>query len=209
MKCPHCLMSFHTAWKKVPLGTYAQLNWYCGIQSCPECNGTIVGLGADHERDAAKTMAAQLVFPRTTARPRLPVEVTEPFASDYREACLVFADSPKASAALSRRCLQNILRDVAKVKPQDLSKEIEEVVPKLPAHLGTAVDEVRTVGKFAAHPLKSTNTGAILDVEPGEPEWLLDVLDGLFDFYFVQPALLKAKRDALNAKLKDAGKPPI
>jgi hypothetical protein len=43
----------------------------------------------------------------------------------------------------------------------------------------------------------------------GEAEWLLDVLEGLFDFYFVQPALLKAKRDALNKKLKDAGKPAM
>lgn len=27
--------------------------------------------------------------------------------------------------------------------------------------------------------------------------------------YSVQPAVLKSKRDALNAKLKDAGKPPM
>jgi hypothetical protein len=34
-------------------------------------------------------------------------------------------------------------------------------------------------------------------------------LETLFDFFFVQPELLKAKRDALNKKLKDAGKPPL
>ena len=34
-------------------------------------------------------------------------------------------------------------------------------------------------------------------------------LEGLFDFYFVQPAKLKKKRDALNEKLKKAGKPPL
>lgn len=43
----------------------------------------------------------------------------------------------------------------------------------------------------------------------GEAEWLLDVLEALFDFYFVQPATLRAKKDALNKKLKEAGKPPI
>lgn len=46
-----------------------------------------------------------------------------------------------------------------------------------------------------------------MEVEPGEAEWLLDVLEGLFDFYFVQPANAQRKRDALNEKLKAAGKP--
>jgi len=30
-----------------------------------------------------------------------------------------------------------------------------------------------------------------------------------FDFYFVQPEVMRKKRDALNQKLKDAGKPPM
>jgi hypothetical protein len=46
-------------------------------------------------------------------------------------------------------------------------------------------------------------------VEPGEAEWNLDVIESLFDFYFTQPALLKKKRDALNTKLKAAGKPEM
>jgi hypothetical protein len=43
----------------------------------------------------------------------LPSEVPPEFANDYKEACLIIANSPKASAALSRRCLQNILREKA------------------------------------------------------------------------------------------------
>jgi len=46
-------------------------------------------------------------------------------------------------------------------------------------------------------------------VEAGEAEWQLDVLTGLFDFYFVQPAESQRKRDALNKKLADAKKPPM
>lgn len=37
-------------------------------------------------------------------------EVEPQFAEDYNEACLVLPFSPKASVALSRRCLQNIIR---------------------------------------------------------------------------------------------------
>ena len=33
--------------------------------------------------------------------------------------------------------------------------------------------------------------------------------DASNDFYFVGPAKAKAKRDALNVKLNDAGKPPM
>ncbi len=66
-----------------------------------------------------------------------------------------------------------------------------------------------TIGAFAAHPIKSKASGEIIDVEPGEAEWNLDVLESLFDFYFTQPALLKKKREALNTKLKEAGKPEM
>ena len=92
-----------------------------------------------------------------------------------------------------------------------MAKEIQEVLDsgKLPSHLAESIDAVRNLGNFAAHPLKSQHTGEIIDVNPGEAEWNLDVLESLFDFYFVQPAVLKAKRDALNAKLKEAGKPPM
>jgi hypothetical protein len=82
-------------------------------------------------------------------------------------------------------------------------------MPKLPSHLAEAIDAVRSLGNFAAHPLKSTNTGEVLDVEPGEAEWLLEVLEQLFDFYFIQPAKLQARRAALNQKLQEAGKPPM
>src|SRR4030088_3523806 len=108
---------------------------------------------------------------------------------------MVLADSPKASAALSRRCLQTILREHARVKPQDLSKEIDEVLAskQLPTHLANDIDAVRHYGNFAAHPIKSTSSGEIFSVEPGEAEWQLDLLEGLFDFYFVGPAESKRK----------------
>lgn len=47
----------------------------------------------------------------------------------------------------------------------------------------------------------SKSTGDIVDVEPGEAEWTLDVLEGLFDFFFVQPAKTVARKAALDAKL--------
>jgi hypothetical protein len=151
----------------------------------------------------------RLIQPKVTARAPLPTEVPAQYANDYKEACTVLSDSAKASAALSRRCLQHLLREKAKTEKRDLADQIVEVLPTFPSHLAEAVDAVRNIGNFAAHPIKSTNTGEIVDVEPGEAEWNLEVLEGLFDFYFVQPAILKKKRDALNAKLAEAKKPPM
>ena len=151
------------------------------------------------------------VWPKGTARAPLGKDVKDSFASDYREACNVLADSPRASAAMSRYCLQRLLREKAGVKHSDLSGEIDQVMVSktLPSDLAEDLDAIRAIGNFAAHPIKSKNTGQIVDVEPGEAEHLLTVLEELFDFYFVRTAERAAKRAEINKKLADAGKPPL
>lgn len=210
MKCPHCLENFHDEWQAYDLDvpqTQKARRFQVERTICPACNNVVIRLRfVQEERDGWIVLQ---VWPRGSARPPLSPAVPESYASDYSEAALILADSPKASAALGRRCLQDLLREVAKVTPGDLFSEIGEVMPKLPAHLADAVDAVRNIGNLAAHPMKSQNTGAVLDVEPGEAEWLLEVLEGLFDFYFVQPELLAQRRQAINAKLAEAGKPSV
>ncbi len=223
MKCPHCLVEFHdqqTFWSVV-VGADADQWWILSRRTCPGCNRFVLYL----ENGAAPgplTQAQQnvrmnpgarsiLVWPKGVSRAPVPQEVPPAIVEDYKEACLVLADSPKASAALSRRCLQNLLRQAAGVKPADLSNEIQQVLDsgKLPPGVADNIDAVRNIGNFGAHPNKSKSTGEVVDVEPHEAEWNLDVLESLFDFYFVQPARAKARRDALNKKLQDAGKPPL
>lgn len=154
----------------------------------------------------------RIVHPKSTSRSPIPVEVDDEMVkSDYIEACLVLTDSPKASAALSRRALQHILREKLNVKHQDLSKEIQEAIDGnlLPAELSENLDVIRNIGNFAAHPLKSKSSGEVVDVEPGEAEWNLEVLEDLIEYTFVRPARAKAKIEKLNEKLRDTGKPEI
>lgn len=148
--------------------------------------------------------------PRGAARP-VPPEVDEHYAADFREASTVLSDSPKASAALSRRCLQTLLRDKVGVKPGDLYNEIQQVLDtnQLPSYLADDLDAVRSIGNFAAHPVKSKSSGEIVTVEPGEAEWTLNVLEELFDFYFVKPVQAAKRRNSWNQKIGDAGKPPL
>jgi len=147
---------------------------------------------------------------KSATRPSASQEVPQHIAEDFNEACSVLPDSPKASAALGRRCLQNVLHDQGYTH-HNLGNAIQAVLDakQLPAAIAENMDAIRQIGNFAAHPMKDTNSGAILPVEPEEAGWNLDVLEELFDFYYIQPALAKAKRDALNLKLQAAGKDPM
>lgn len=219
MQCPHCLSHFHESWthQAITVGE-DRLGWAVSYTVCPACKRTVLELGRARLTGrshgaivAGSTVPVRLIYPKTISRSPIPAEVPKEFVTDYLEACLVVADSEKASAALSRRCLQYLLREKAGIKKDDLAKEIQQVLDskQLPTHLADDLDAIRNIGNFAAHPLKATNTGEIVDVEPQEAEWLLTVLEGLFDFYFVQPARAKARREGLNIKLQTLGKPPM
>ncbi len=148
-----------------------------------------------------------MIHPLGSTRSPCPNEVPAEIAEDYKEACLVEHLSPKAAAALARRCLQNMLRERGiDVDSKKLYDEISEAMENLTSNLSDAIDAIRTVGNFAAHPEKSDNTGEIIEVEVGETEWTLDVLEDLFDHYYVHPAKTQAKKDKLNEKLREAGK---
>lgn len=217
MDCPHCTKSIHVNWRQTGLGTDHELKLVARYTECPACNRVIVKLRKQgmeefqpgHFGPIEGDVGEVFVHPRAPSRAPIHASVPDDLAADYREACLVLADSPKASAALSRRCLQHLLRETAGIKKRNLDEEIEEAMKQLPAHLADAIDGVRVVGNFAAHPIKSQGTGEVVEVEAGEAEWNLDTLEGLFDHYFTQPALLEVKRAALNAKLAEAGKPEL
>jgi hypothetical protein len=220
MKCPHCRVAFHDTEKFEYLAQDVDAHWASIYLVCPSCRKIIVflrkgaGVGKGPQGypvSVLGSVASTLVYPKGTARPPVPQEVPPDIAQDYTEACRVLTDSPKASAALSRRCLQATLRSAGAVKPGDLADEIQQVLDsgKLPSTLAESIDAIRNVGNFSAHPIKSKATGTVVPVEPHEAGWNLDVLEALFDYFFVQPAIIAKKRAALDAKLQDAGKPPM
>jgi hypothetical protein len=201
MRCPHCLEGF-----QADLRPHRQVqdddgDWDIHSALCPSCNRATIFL-TTKKTDQNAPYREIRAWPKDADRLPLPPEVIEPYASDYYEACLVLADSPRASAALSRRCLQALLRDKADVRPGDLRSEIDQALASktLPPQLATIIGNIPDVGNFAAHPFKSTHPGLVLAVEPGEADYILDVLEGLFEFYLVRSARRAAERDALKEK---------
>jgi len=212
VNCPHCKTTVRL---ERPTNVESSANWFrltspkksmlVFHSQCPECLQFVIS----SEEVEQNNRIEHSLWPQTTARDPIPSQVDQHIAQDYTEAALVLQFSPKASAALSRRCLQTVLKEKGGTKAKDLNDQIEEVLPQLPSHIAQNLDTIRVIGNFAAHPIKSQVTGAIIDVEPGEAEWNLDVLDALFDFYYVRPDLEQKKRDAINKKLQEAGKPPL
>jgi hypothetical protein len=225
MICPHCNVAASLEFEdffaeKAEDYEQTKEGYSLAWEFCPECGKPIVlmkrgtclvrsneyGVGVTDILDGE----ARILYPTSNVRTVAP-EVPEPHSSDFLEACSVLALSPKASAALSRRTLQNILREQFSIQHSSLAQEIEAFIGRddIPSYLSEAVDAIRNIGNFAAHPLKDTHSDQIVDVESGEAEWLIEVLESLFDFTFVQPKKLQERKEKLNDKLRKLGKPEM
>lgn len=122
------------------------------------------------------------LIPEGSAKP-MPDYVPAAIRENYVEACLISNLSPKASATLSRRCLQGILRDFWGVKPDTLFNEIKEIESKVDAETWAAIDAVRKIGNIGAHMEKDINV--IVDVDPNEATLLIELVETVIREWYV------------------------
>ncbi|MDR2240175.1 MAG: DUF4145 domain-containing protein [Zoogloeaceae bacterium] len=120
--------------------------------------------------------------PQSQAKP-FPSYIPQPILDDYKEACLIKDLSPKASATLSRRCLQGIIRDYWSISKNRLVDEINELKGKIDATTWDAIDAVRSIGNIGAHMEKDINL--VIDVEPEEAELLIGLIEILLKDWYV------------------------
>ena len=117
--------------------------------------------------------------------------------SDYEEAAAIVDLSPKASATLSRRCLQGILRDFWKAKPGRLVDEIDEIKSKIDGVTWNAIDGVRKLGNIGAHMEKDINV--IVDVDPNESALLVSLVETLIEEWYIGRAEREARMNSIIA----------
>ena len=219
MECPHCNIHIHEDRSQQTISSDNSRYWGVLYQKCPSCNNLIIWL-ASKNKDKIKDLQhiyftnadiRYVVLPASSIR-TAPPQVPEAIARDFIESASIVDASPKASATLSRRCLQHILIEAAEVNPKsNLDKQIQEAIDKknMPSYISDMLDSVRIVGNFEAHPSKSTTTGLIIEVEPEEANLNLYVIEQLFDFYYVKPYIIKERKEQINAKIIDSGKTKI
>ncbi len=218
MKCPHCGTDFHERWSdQTMLNDWNQIvrgrggYWKYRTTDCSKCRDVVIEIASLWKDD--DVLDWRRVYPIGANRGPVPPELPPEIASDYIEACNVLPVSAKASAALSRRCLQNILHAFG-YRARDLAAEIDlllnEPDPKkaAPQRLSQTIDAIRHFGNFSAHPINDKTALQIIDVEPHEAEWCLEILEECFDHFYVGPAVAREKKAALDAKLAAAGKLP-
>ena len=168
---------------------------------------------ADYKADA---ILVRRIRPEGNAKPQ-PDCVPQALVNDYTEACLIRDLSPKASATLIRRCLQGMIRDFAGISDRTLFLEIaklREALQKGEAPQGVtdetvdAIDHVRKIGNIGAH--MEVDIDHIVEVEPGEAEALIALVEMLFAEWYVarqrrhdrlaQIAAIATDKDAAKSK---------
>jgi hypothetical protein len=196
MQCSHCHTEISVTPHVFALGEDSDGAWQVSSCRCPVCHRLLVSL-------CTKEGSTYPAWPATLSRPRLSEDVPGEYATEYLAACQIIAFSPEASAALSRRLLHRLLAAHAGAGPGGLFQQIDKAArsPELPPYLKDALRSLAQIAKLAPDNEKSRRPEVLAPVEPGEAEWLLDVLQPLFELYFVQPARMQRRHDELEESI--------
>ncbi len=218
--CPHCQEKVNLgepmrvrggqSWQQESEWVPLTFHWVCSRGRsewalvgflCPVCDFPILVIGADIGLASGTPWPDQVIYPRFRSRAPDPA-VPEGIAKDWREAWAILDISPRASAALSRRCMEAILLEATSASPRtNLAGLLKLAEQRFPAHLHEELDHVRQLGNIAVHLKADGVTGEILDIEENEAQLMLQVLDDLLEFFYVQPARSRERRATLQAKI--------
>lgn len=122
------------------------------------------------------------VFPVASYK-QFPEYVPESIRNDYKEANLILSLSPKASATLSRRCLQGMIHDFWKINEGNLAKEINKLEGKIPPDQWKVIDGVRRLGNIGAHMENDINL--IVEIDPNEAHKLIRLIELLIKNWYI------------------------
>ncbi len=148
------------------------------FNNCPVCN--FQNISATYMQGPKQNKVN--IFPISLAK-QFPEYVPFPIREDYEEAYSIKDLSPKASATLSRRCLQGMIRDFWNITKNNLYEEISELKDKIPAKQWEVLNGIRSIGNIGAHMEKDINT--IVDIDPNEAERLIRVIELLIEKWYV------------------------
>lgn len=147
---------------------------------CPSCSKTqikIIGFGNDVQH------IKQTIFPINNTK-IFPDYIPQQISIDYNEACSIVELSPKASATLSRRCLQGMIRDFWGVSgKKNLFEEINAIENQISPQVKSVLNSVRKIGNIGAHMEKDINL--IVDIEPGDAKQLINLIEYLIKEWYI------------------------
>lgn len=195
--CPYCknhttLTSPHTDsnWRELRVSNsdLGNIGFFIDAITCPNINCKKIKLtGSLHSVNSGGCIGATKIYqwsllPESTAK-IIPDYIAEVIREDYYEACKILNLSPKASATLSRRCLQGMIRDFHKITKSTLNEEIISLKDTLDTDTWDSINAVRKIGNIGAHMEKDVNV--IVNVEPEEANLLIQLIEQLIEDWYV------------------------
>lgn len=148
------------------------------------------------ETEIGEEISEWKLVPQGSGKP-FPNYIPKAIRNDYNEACLIESLSPKASATLSRRCLQGMIRDFWGIKGRTLYEEVQALEDKVDGATWKAIDAVRKIGNIGAHMERDIDT--IIDVDPQEAGLLIELIETLLTEWYIARSDREARMAAIVA----------
>lgn len=149
---------------------------------CPKCNKSnikITAIGSQFPENLEHWF-----FPDSKAK-QFPDYVPKQIKEDYEEAFKILHISPKASATLSRRCLQGMIRNKWKITDKTLNAEINALQNIIAPDLWNAINSLRQLGNIGAHMEKDVNT--IVNIDKDEAGKLIKLIEIIIKDWYIVP----------------------
>jgi hypothetical protein len=217
-KCPYCktqttiVVDSNTSSNVhyyVSSSKYGLVGLYSQFIVCPNpnCKELIIkahlsnamrnGTGGYYINQAEIPLLSWDLKPQSSAIPQ-PDYIPDQIKNDYYEACSILSLSPKASATLSRRCLQGMIRDFWGITKNRLIDEINELKNQTKINASTldSIDAIRQIGNIGAHMEKDVNL--IVDIDEDEAGLLINLIEDLFQDWYVN----KHEQEERSQKIK-------
>lgn len=147
---------------------------------CPNCLKIAVKIVGIGDQFANKEM---FFYPDSHAK-QYPDYIPQAIRDDYEEACKIVELSPKASATLSRRCLQGMIRDFWGITPKkNLAQEIDAITQQVAPQIKEVLHSVRQLGNIGAHMEQDVNL--IVDIDANEATQLIKLIELLMKNWYI------------------------
>lgn len=171
---------------------------------CPKCKEITIDIVGEGSQFENQTMH---FYPQSLAK-KFPDYIPDSIRNDYEEAYAILELSPKASATLSRRCLQGMVRDFWKVSGSSLFSELDQISDRVEPSTVPVLSALRQLGNIGAHPEKDVNL--IVEVTSDEAKQLLRFIELLMKDWYIskheKEELLKDILEINNSKQGDRKK---
>ncbi len=146
---------------------------------CPNCGEYTIAASGKGD----KVQNVDILIKPLSSSKIFPNYIPSVIRQDYGEACSILYLSPKASATLSRRCLQGMIHDYWGIKLKNLNHEITALKDKIAPDLWEAIDSLRQLGNIGAHMEKDTDI--IVDIDPNEAQSLIKLIELLMKEWYI------------------------